>query len=227
MNDSGISESDIQSLLSSGDRLMHGGYQGEICIGRIADKNVLIKSAAGAGIRGWLNRKMIHREYRMYSRLDGVQGVPICYGFFMGRYLVLEHIKSHSYRHATISDRDSFFSEFFDVIGTLHDRGVAHGDLQRKDNILVTKDSRPCLVDFGVSVFRKPGFHPLNHFRHSFSHQHDLNAWIKHKYARKYQDISPEDAKYYRPLRIERLARLIKRTWVRLKKSIKTAHIPD
>ena len=218
MIDSGISESDIRSLLSSGDRLTHGGYQGEIRIGRIADKNVLIKSAAGAGIKGWLNRKMISREYRMYSRLDGVQGVPFCYGFFMGRYLVLEHVKSQSYRHATISDRDSFFSEFFDVIGSLHDRGVAHGDLQRKDNILVTEDSRPCLVDFGVSVFRKPGFHPINHFLYDFSRQQDFNCWLKHKYGGTHQNMSPDDAKYHRPLRIAAIARRLKPAWTKIRR---------
>jgi serine/threonine protein kinase len=158
---------------------------------------------------------MLRREYRIYSRLSGISGIPRCYGFFMGRYLVLENVESQTFRHATIKDRNSFFAEMLTIIKSIHERGVAHGDLKRKGNILVTKDSRPCLIDFGVSVFRKPGFHPLNHFRHSFSHQHDFNAWVKYKYDRKYQDISPEDAQYYRPLRIERIARMIRRAWRR------------
>ena len=218
MIDSGISESDIRSCLNTGERLAHGGYQGEIRTGRIADKDILIKSAAGTGIKGWLNRKMIQREYRMYSHLGGVQGVPRCFGLFMGRYLVLEHVKSQSYRHATITDRDSFFVEIWDIIGSLHDRGVAHGDLQRKENILVTEDSRPCLVDFGVSVFRKPGFHPVNHFLYDFSRQQDFNCWVKHKYGGTYQNMSPEDAKLHRPLVIGAIARKLKPAWKKIRK---------
>jgi serine/threonine protein kinase len=125
-------------------------------------------------------------------------------------------------RHATISDRELFYAEMLKTIESIHARGVAHGDLKRKDNILVTQDSRPCLIDFGVSIFRKPGFHPFNHFRHSFSHQHDFNAWVKHKYDRKFQDISPEDAKYHQPLRIERMARTIKKNWLKIKNAGKS-----
>ncbi len=227
MNDSSITEADVLSCVTAGDRLKHRGYQGNIHTSQVGEDKILVKSAAGSGVTAWLNRWMLRREHLIYRRLTGIEGIPRCHGFFLGRYLVLENVDARTMRHTTIEDRSSFFAEMLTIIESIHERGVAHGDLKRKENILVTSDSRPCLIDFGVSVFRKPGFHPLNHFRHSFSHQHDLNAWIKHKYARKYQDISPEDARYYRPLRIERLARQIKRNWVRLKKSIKTAHIPD
>lgn len=116
-------------------------------------------------------------------------------------------------RHATIRDSKRFYAELFAIIAAIHARGVAHGDLKRKDNILVTPDCHPYLIDFGVSTVRKPGFHPLNRFWHTFSVQQDRNAWVKHKYDRKFQDISAADAEYYRPMRIEHLARVIKRTW--------------
>ncbi|MDH3749828.1 MAG: hypothetical protein OEU90_07005 [Gammaproteobacteria bacterium] len=227
MNDVSITESDVLACVRDGERFEHRGYQGNIHIGRVGDKNVLIKSAAGRGLTAWLNRWMLGREYRIYRRLTGVDGIPHCYGFFMGRYLVLENVDSQTLRHATIRDRSAFFAEMLTIIKSIHERGVAHGDLKRKENILVTHDSRPCLIDFGVSVFRKPGFHPLNHFRHSFSHQHDFNAWVKHKYDRKFQDIPPEDAQYHRPLRIERMARTIKKTWIKIKKPSKPARTSD
>ncbi len=116
-------------------------------------------------------------------------------------------------RHATIRDSKRFNAELFGIIATIHERGVAHGDLKRKDNILVTPDWYPYLIDFGVSTVRKTGFHPLNHFWHTFSVQQDLNAWVKHEYDRNYQDISAADAEYYRPMRMENLARVIKRSW--------------
>ncbi len=223
MNDSCITESDVLSCVTSGEQLDHRGYQGNIHTGQVGEHKILVKSAAGRGLAAWLNRRMLRREYLIYERLAGVSGIPRCFGYFMGRYLVLENVDAQTLRDGTISDRDGYFVEMLAIIETIHERGIAHGDLKRKENVLVTRDSRPCLIDFGVSVFRKPGFHPFNHFRHDFSHQHDFNAWVKHKYNRNYQEISPEDAKYYRPLLIELIARRIKRTWTKLKRTFRTS----
>jgi len=227
VNDASIAESDVIACVSDGDRMQYRGYQGDIRTGRIGDTEVLIKSAAGRGIVAWINRWMLRREYLIYRRLDGISGIPHCYGFFRGRHLVLERVAGKTMRETTIADRELFFDEMLATIKSIHDRGVAHGDLKRKDNILVTPDSRPCLIDFGVSIFRKPGFHPFNHFRHSFSHQHDFNAWVKHKYNREFQDISAEDLQYHRPLRIERMARTIKKVWTRIKRTVRPKKSSD
>jgi serine/threonine protein kinase len=222
-----ITDSDVLACVRDGEQLEHPGYQGNIHTGRIGERRILIKSAAGRGITALLNRRMLQREYRIYDRLAGVSGIPHCYGFFMGRYLVLENVQSHTLRHAAIGDREKFFVEMLATIKAIHSRGVAHGDLKRKENVLVTHDSRPCLIDFGVSTIRKPGFHPLNHFWYDFSHQHDFNAWVKHKYDRKFQDITPEDTQYHRPLRIEIMARTIKKIWIKLRRGGKPAVSPD
>ena len=227
MSNDSITESDVIACVRDGDQMQHRGYQGNIHTSQVGANKILIKSAAGSGVTAWLNHRMLQREYLIYRRLTGIEGIPHCYGFFLRRYLVLENVEARTMRDTTITDPTSFFAEMLTIIESIHERGVAHGDLKRKENILVTGDSRPCLIDFGVSVFRKPGFHPFNHFRHVFSHQHDFNAWVKHKYNRQFQNISPEDAMYYRPLRLERIARLIKRSWIKLRKSIKTAGMSD
>jgi len=160
---------------------------------------------------------MLRREYRAYQRLQGMDGLPRCYGLFNGCYLVLQRIDGQTLRHATLEDHASFFSQLREIIISVHELGVAHGDLMRKENIFVSWDQRPYLIDFGVSVARKPGFHPLNHFWHRFLRQHDLNAWVKHKNNGKIENMSPDDARYYRPLRLDKIARLIKRTWIKIK----------
>ena len=216
MNDAGFAEADILACVTQGERLDGRGYQGSIHTGCIDGRKVLVKSATGWGIKSWVDRWMLRREYEIYRRLEGISGIPRCYGFFGGRHLALEFVEGQTMRQGTISDRDTFFAEMLKIVESIHERGVAHGDLKRKDNILVTADSRPCLIDFGVSVFRKPGFHPFNHFRHNFSHQHDFNAWLKHKYNRAYENMSPEDATYFKSLWIERASRKIKRAWHKL-----------
>ena len=216
-----LCHSDILTCLRNSRKLDTRGYQGHIHAAQIGDKKVLIKSAAGWGIAVWINRWMLRREYRSYRRLDGVTGIPHCYGFFMNRYLVLEHIEGQTMRDACIVDRETFLAEMLDIIKVVHSRGVAHGDLKRKDNILITRDSKPYLIDFGVSALRKRGFRPLNYFWHGFCHQHDFNAWLKHKYGRDLVNMSPEDASLYKPLWSERLSRMIKKFYKKLTKGRK------
>lgn len=208
--------SEILACLKNSRKLNIRGYQGTIHAAQIGDRKVLIKSAAGRGIAVWINRWMLRREYNTYRRLDGVAGIPHCFGFFLNRYLVLEHIEGQTMRDAKIADRETFLAEMLDIIKAVHSRGVAHGDLKRKDNILITRDSKPYLIDFGVSAVRRRGFHPLNYFWHEFCHQHDFNAWLKHKYGRDLINMSPEDARMYQPLWIERLARRIKQFYKKL-----------
>ena len=208
--------SEVLACLKSSRKLNIRGYQGNIYAAQIGDKKVLIKSAAGQGIAVWINRWMLRREYNTYRRLDGVAGIPRCFGFFLNRYLVLEHVEGQTMREAKIADQETFLVEMLNIIKAVHSRGVAHGDLKRKDNILITRDSKPYLIDFGVSAVRKRGFRPLNYFWHGFCHQHDFNAWLKHKYGRDLVDMSPEDARLYRPLWIERLSRIIKKFYKKL-----------
>ena len=215
-----VTEADVRAGIQHGERLATNGNQGSIYVCSIGDRRVVIKDATGWGPAGALRRWTLRREYANYCRLRDVKGIPRCYGLISGRYLVLELIDGETLRHATIEDRTHFFEQFFAIITSIHEHGVAHGDLMRKENTLVSHDQRPYLIDFGVSVVRKPGFHPLNHFWHGFLYQLDLNAWVKHKYNRKLENISPADARYYRPTRLELVARVIKRTWVNLKRKL-------
>ena len=218
MIEASITESDILACLKEGERLEGRGYQGSFHTGSVGDHKIFIKAPAGTGVVAWVNRMMLRHEYEIYRRLQGISGIPHCYGFFLDRYLVLEHVDAQTIRQTAISDVDIFFPAMLETIEAIHERGVAHGDLKRKDNVLVTRDSRPCLIDFGVSVYRKPGFHPFNHFRHNFSHQHDFNAWVKHKYNSDFTNLASEDAKYFQPLWIERISRRLKPTWKKLRR---------
>lgn len=214
MKEFSVSQTEVLACIKDGRRVERSGHQGSIYVGTVGERKILIKAAAARGATAWMCRWMLRREYDAYRQLTGIKGIPQCYGLINGRYLVLEYIDSQTMRHASIKDRQKFFEELFAIIQSVHERGVGHGDLKRKDNILVADGRHPFLIDFGISAIRNRGFHPLSHLWHNFSHQHDLNAWVKHKYDRKLQDISPEDAKYYRPMRIEQIARVIKRTWV-------------
>ncbi len=221
MNQLTVNEDEVLNCVRDGHRLETSGNQARIYVGSIQNRKVLIKAVTTTGIASRVCRWLLRREYRVYQALDGVSGIPCCYGLFQDRFLVLEHIESQTMRNAFIRDRARFFEEFKSIIESLHERHVTHGDLKRKDNILVVNGERPCLVDFGVSTIRRRGLHPIHKFWYAYSRQHDYNAWVKHKYGGRLQNISQKDAEYYRPMRIEKLARRIKRFWTRVKNGMK------
>ncbi len=222
-----VTEAEVVACVKRGEKIETSGHQGSIYLGNVGDRQILVKAATNAGLHGALCRWMLRREYRIYRRLQGVDGVPRCYGLFGGCYLALQYIDGQTFRHATIDDPKRFFERLFVIIAAVHELGLAHGDLMRKENILVSRVQRPYLVDFGVSSSRKPGFHPLNHFWHGFLQQHDLNAWVKHKNGGNIENMSPEDAKYYRPMRLNQIARVFKRTWVRIRRRKQAVSKPE
>lgn len=165
----------------------------------------------------WLRCRMLRREEKAYRRLQKVAGLPRCYGLLDGKYMLLEYFDSVPVRVARIPDREIFFSALREMIDAIHAAGVAHGDLKTRNNIMVTSDGRPHIVDFGIAVVRKPGFAPVNHWLFRMFVQFDRNAWIKLKYKGRLQDMSAEDASYHHVTWIEKLARKLRGfiRWIR------------
>jgi len=174
---------------------------------------VVVKRARPSRLLGWLNRAAIRREHLVYECLQHVSGVPRSYGLLAPDALVLEHIEGRSLRQAAdeLRSRDEFFAALRRTLSDMHSAGVAHGDLKRKDNILVASDERPFVIDFGTAWRIRPGAGAWSRWIFAWFAQSDDNAWIKLKYRRRFAEISEADRGYYRPLWLERLAR-----WIRI-----------
>ena len=187
------------------------GYQAVVHrhVGPFGD--VVVKSPHEKSLRGALARKAVRREHRVYSRLAGIPGVPRVRGLLDGTHLVLEHVPGPSLRDhdANLRDRERFFAHLLGTIDAMHAAGVAHGDLKRKDNIIVGPDERPYIIDFGIARLR----HGEGDVAFRLVEQMDYNAWVKRKYRREFDQISPADAARYRPLMLERIARWVRIPW--------------
>ena len=86
-------------LPDHGGELISSGYQGVVykirsdssffdgssLEERLPDKSILIvKEVMGSPFIRQLRRWMIRREYEVYRRLDGIPGIPRCFGLIKG-----------------------------------------------------------------------------------------------------------------------------------------------
>ncbi len=194
------------------------GYQAATVLYESPYGNFVVKKACGVGPWRAFGEAAIRREYGVYSIIDGVAGVPRCLGLIDNRTLVLEHIEGTTFRRGEVQldDWEGFFVKLLDTLRSIHALGVAHGDLKRKDNLLIGPDERPYIVDFGVASIEKRATMPWSNAIYRWMHQYDYNAWVKLKNRGQLDNLSAEDAALYKPTATERVARTIRTIWQKL-----------
>lgn len=100
------------------------------------------------------------RERAALQRAGGTEGVPRLGGTLGPCALVIEYIESVE---VTSAARElltpAFFERLVALVHELHGRGVVHGDLKKLENVLVTPEGRPALVDFTAAFVT--GSNPL------------------------------------------------------------------
>ena len=199
----------IEHSLQRQENILAVSNQGTVLHYRGNGLDLVVKTAMGSGLVLKVRQKTLLREFEAYRRMDGLRGVPECYGLLGGRYLLIEFIRGTPYRQANWTDRANWFRDFLEILQSIHQRGVSHGDLKSKSNILVTEDEKPCVIDFGTAFLHRSGFHPLNNWFFEYGKRLDINAWVKHKYHGRYADASEEDRQLLNYGRIEYIARKI------------------
>ena len=199
----------IQRSLQQQENILAVSNQGTVLHYRGNGLDLVVKTAMGRGLVLKVRQKTLLREFEAYRRMDGLRGVPECYGLLGGRYLLIEFIRGTPYRQANWTDRANWFRDFLEILQSIHQRGVSHGDLKSKSNILVTDDEKPCVIDFGTAFLHRSGFHPLNNWFFEYGKRLDINAWVKHKYHGRYADASEEDRQLLNYGRIEYIVRKI------------------
>ena len=199
----------IEHSLQQQENILAVSNQGTVLHYRGNGLDLVVKTAMGRGLVLKVRQKTLLREFEAYRRMNGLRGVPECYGLLGGRYLLIEFIRGTPYRLANWTDRANWFRDFLEILQSIHQRGVSHGDLKSKSNILVTDDEKPCVIDFGTAFLHRSGFHPLNNWFFEYGKRLDINAWVKHKYHGRYADASEEDRQLLNYGRIEYIVRKI------------------
>ena len=119
----------------------------------------MVKDVRGKNffLRWTLGLWLIHKEWKVYSRLAGIKGIPRpikridCFAF------ATEFIPGKPISRGEPLPA-SFFTDLESALGQIHARGVVHMDLRHKGNILISEKGEPFLIDFNSSfAFKEKG----------------------------------------------------------------------
>lgn len=124
---------------------------GTVRRGEDAGRAFVLRDTAGARWwSGWLARSLCRREARALARLDGLPGTPrllhadrgtLSRAWIEGRPMQLARPRDAGYFRAART-----------LLARLHRLGIAHNDLAKEPNWLVTPDGMPALVDFQLAL---------------------------------------------------------------------------
>jgi serine/threonine protein kinase len=108
-------------------------------------------------LRWTLGLWLIQKEWKIYSRLTGMKGIPQPVERIDRFAFAMEFIPGGPLLRGEALP-PSFFSDLGQVLKDLHARGVVHLDLRHKGNILVSERGELFLIDFNSSfAFKEKG----------------------------------------------------------------------
>ncbi len=124
-----------------------GLYEGPS--GRVILKLGRQVSLLGVPMR-WLGRFLADRETALYEQVEDLAGVPRCLGRWGPTGFVHAFVEGHPLQRDEPVD-EAFFPRLEALLEAMHARGIAYVDLEKRENILVDREGKPCLIDFQIS----------------------------------------------------------------------------
>lgn len=193
--------------------LRRRGTTADVTVYDCDGKWIGLKSVSG---RSWLFRRLIgrpliRREMEVYRLLQGVPGIPALIGPKGREGFLFEYQPGTLFTDYTSESRmpEVFLDGLERTVREMHARGVAHGDLLNRENILVGPEYRATIFDFGTAVRRDARFPPFSGALFRVLSELDRRAVLK--YRLRHSGRPGERPWRVRPLPLERLARGLKR----------------
>lgn len=141
--------------------LTRGNFFGkpDLCQIRVGNRILMVKDVQRRNFlfRWTLGLWLIHKEWKIYSRLAGIKGIPKALERIDRFAFAMEFVPGNPIRRGEALP-PSFFSDLERVLNEIHLRGVVHLDLRHKGNILLSEKGEPFLIDFNSSFsFKNKG----------------------------------------------------------------------
>lgn len=108
---------------------------------------------------GWLGRMLLRRESLYFRELADVRGVPHFLEYFGSNGFAREHVSGLDLRDyfekGGLRVGATFFPSLQSTLKAVHEKGIAHNDLAKPENVLVSTDGDPVLIDFQIALMPK------------------------------------------------------------------------
>jgi serine/threonine protein kinase len=173
---------------------------------QVKGKTLMVKDVKSRlfPFRWTLGLWLIHREWKTYSRLAGVKGIPKPVARIDRFAFTMEFIPGRPIQRGERMS-PAFFHELEQVLEEVHSKGVVHLDLRHKGNILISEKDEPFLIDFNSSfAFKENGF--LRRYLFPFLRWVDYGGLVKLKQRVSPSSLTPEELAFLK--RLNRLRRL-------------------
>jgi len=132
-------------------KLLKSDIFGEIRIVFGDDGDVIVRDTSSASVWiAWLARALMRREARILALLDGLHGVPTLLDLSRTR-LRRNFVAGLPMQEAKPAD-PAYFKAAAELLRKLHRLGVAHNDLAKEPNLLLTAEGQPAFLDFQLAV---------------------------------------------------------------------------
>lgn len=193
-------------LLQSGQR-----WQPDIYLTSVDGSRAVLKDYSRRGlVARWWGAILVRREEAAYGRLREVEGVPKAFGRH-GRYgLLTEFIDAKLVTKFVEKGPlpSVYFDRLYAVVGAIHSAGVAHGDLKRRKNLMITDDHRPYIIDFASAWWKGRRWNLPRNWLYRQMCRIDGNAVAKLKARHGLDQLTPkEQAALDNPTGLERFVR--------------------
>ena len=202
-----LTRAEIPSVLSG--YIKKGAWnKADILLVALSEGQFAVKDYASKSLPiRWSGAVQLAREARAYHKLGGVAGVPRFYRTLDRHAIIIEYVggmrlpKYHA-RHGGVPRVAERIGELLDRV---HERGIIHGDLRSRDNILVTPGGDLYLIDFSSAAVFKPGTWARRVLYPRLKRAEE-KALLKWKVALVPEELTPEELASHR--RFKRLRRL-------------------
>jgi len=175
---------------------------------KVGERILMVKDVRGRSFffRWTLGLWLIQKEWRIYSRLAGIKGIPQPVERIDRFAFAMEFIPGGPIQREEAL-LPSFFQALEQVLREIHSRGVVHLDLRHKGNILLSEKGEPFLIDFNSSLsFKEKGF--FRRFLFPMLRWVDYGGLLKLK-----ERVSPSSMSAEEILFLKRFNR-IRRLWI-------------
>lgn len=156
-------------------------------------------------VKDYRNRSFLYREgvglfsvwneARMYGRLRGVRGIPVCLGKVDRHAVAIQYIEGRNASQVPTGELPAeFFSKLRSIVDEIHSKGVVLCDLRNRKNVMITADNEPYLIDFCTAFERGSRLNPLRRLAFNIFFKDDLMGLSKLKRKLRPDLLSPAEA---------------------------------